>query len=107
MGDFEDEFLNDVALVSGATFIDSEKLTLEDLKIEHLGTARKVTVSAERTKIIDGEGKSKDISKWIEKIIEDMENEERSRFKKVYRDWLTRLGERQAIIGVGGRTEVE
>ena len=44
MGDFEDHLLSDIALVTGATVIDNDDISLNDLEMNHFGTARKVVV---------------------------------------------------------------
>ena len=44
MGEVENLLFDDVAIVTGATVIDNENVMLEDLKIEHFGSAKKIII---------------------------------------------------------------
>lgn len=62
----EQDNLKDIAVITGATFIDNEhENMLGDLTLDHFGTAKLIKVSAEETSIVDGGG---DKDRFMERI---------------------------------------
>jgi len=49
MGDKEDDLLDDIALVTKSTVVDNEELTLENLKLDHLGSCKKIVIGKDTT----------------------------------------------------------
>lgn len=107
-GDNSKGILGDLATLTGATIIGPELgMRVENVKLSHLGSARKVTVSREKTIILDGCGNKADVEvrcDTLRKLISEVKNEyEKNQLK-------TRLAKLVGGIGVlkiGGATEVE
>lgn len=49
MGDKEDDLLEDIAFVTKSTLVDNEEINLENLKLEHLGSCRKIVIGKDTT----------------------------------------------------------
>ena len=65
----EQENLKDIAIITGATFIDNEHLhKLKDVTLEHMGTAQLVKVTEGETSIVDGRGSREDLEERIREI---------------------------------------
>lgn len=99
------EVLEDIALVTGATFISKEVgLTLESIKVDNLGEAEKITATKDKTIIINGKGKVKEKVRElkVQLLITKNENEYDLIEKRI-----GRLTNSIAQISVGARTETE
>jgi chaperonin GroEL len=98
--------LKDLALSLGATFISRESgVTLKDLKLEHLGTAKSLTSKKNWTTIVDGGGDWDEIEQRIESLKAEIEQtDDIHECEKIQRR-ITRLASGVAIIKVGGTTE--
>ena len=100
--------LKDLAIATGATIVSrATGLNLADVKLEHLGLAKRIEASKTWTTIISGMGDKKEIQKRIELlsaelgVIEDLHEAEKNQQR------ITRLSSGVAIIKVGGTTEIE
>jgi chaperonin GroEL len=100
--------LKDLAIATGAAMVSRDTgLNLEDVKLEHLGLAKRVEASKTWTTIISGMGDKVEIQKRIDllsaelNVIEDLQEAEKNQQR------ITRLSSGVAIIKVGGTTEVE
>ena len=70
-GDKRKNFIEDLATYTGATIIgETTKLTMDDVKLSHLGTAKKIVVDRYKTRIIDGKATSQAASVIEEKVEE-------------------------------------
>jgi chaperonin GroEL len=103
------EMIDDIATLTGATVIsDATSLNFSDVKLEHLGTAKKVICSRTRTIIVGGSKKAKEVKdriKDLRKRIKDSAISEQERdFVKTR---ISKLGGGVAILRVGGSTELE
>lgn len=110
-GDRRKAILGDIAVLTGGTFISEDLgMKLENVKVEHLGSAEKVTVEKENTTIVnsklDGQHKAR-IEKRIEQIRKQMEQTESEYDKEKFSERLAKLTGGVAIIRVGGTTEAE
>ena len=101
-------FLEDLALFTGATFISKEAgMDLSDIKFNDLGSAKYVK-SDKRTTIISKGSGDKELIKNRIKLIKSQLSEETSDFnKEKLRERLGKLTDSIAVIHVGGETEVE
>ncbi len=107
-GDEKKELLEDIAILTGGRVISKEvDEKIEDIKIQDLGSAKKIKVTKDDTVIIEGHGDKKKIEKRI-KLIESQIKEEDSEYKK--EDLQKRLGKLSggvAVVNVGAATETE
>lgn len=107
-GERKKEMLQDIATVIGAQVISEEVgLKLENIEIEHLGSARKVVSTKENTTIVEGKGKKEDIEARISHIKRELEKTESDFDKEKLRERLAKLVGGVAVIKVGAATEVE
>jgi len=105
----EQDFLEDVAVITGSTIINNDGIgiSLQDIQPEHFGTAVKVIVGEDETQIIGGGGTEEAIAKYKEQVVHKISMEESKHFQKIMKERLTRLNQIQAVIGVGGRTQAQ
>ena len=82
-------------------------LKLENLTLEQLGSAKKVTVDKSATTIIEGAGDRKDIDKRIDQIKAQIEQVESEYDKEKFQERLAKLSGGVAVISVGAETETE
>ncbi|CAI2363503.1 unnamed protein product [Moneuplotes crassus] len=105
----EQDYLEDLAVITGATILKNDNMVdgIEQVKLEHFGSAAKVIISELKTQFIKGAGTDKEIDKHMEVIKARIEQEPSKHFKKIMRDRFTKLNQLQATIYVGGTTDVE
>jgi chaperonin GroEL len=107
-GDRRKEMLQDIAVVTGGVVISEEVgLKLENIKMEQLGSARKVVSTKENTTIIEGKGKKEDIEARIKQIKKEIAETESEFDKEKLQERLAKLVGGVAVIKVGAATEVE
>ena len=107
-GDRRKEMLGDIAtLVGGEAVFEELGVTLENLTLNQLGRAKKITVAKEATTIVEGSGKTKDIQGRIEQIKGQMENTSSDYDREKLQERLAKLAGGVAQINVGAATEVE
>ena len=101
----KNEILEDIALVTGAKLISkSAGFKLEDIKIDDLGEAERITSSKDKTIIINGKGKVKD--KITELKFQLISNKNENEYDLIEQR-IGRLKNNIAVISVGARTETE
>lgn len=107
-GDEQKEMLEDIAVLTGAQVVSEDKgMKLEDFDEEWLGSARKIKVDNEKTIIVEGKGKKKDIEAR-KALIESQIKIADSDYKKTdLKKRLAKLGGGVAVIKVGAATETE
>lgn len=107
-GDSKKEMLQDLATLTGATYI-SEELgkKLEDAEIDDLGKVRRVVSNKDATTFVEGAGKASDIKKRIEQIKGAIKRTDSDYDKEKLQERLAKLQGGVAVINVGGMTEVE
>lgn len=107
-GDRRKQQLEDIAILTGGQSITAELgLKLENLTVESLGTAKKVTVTKDNTTIIEGAGSSEDIKKRINQIKSQIAESDSDYDKEKLEERLAKLSGGVAQINVGAATEVE
>ena len=73
-GDRRKEMLKDIATLTGGTVISEELgMTLESAELEHLGSAKRVTIDKENTTIVDGAGKRSEVDGRVAQIRQAIE----------------------------------
>ncbi|HHQ69502.1 MAG TPA: chaperonin GroEL, partial [Halothiobacillaceae bacterium] len=107
-GDRRKAMLQDLAIVTGGQVISEEVgLTLEKVKLEDLGTAKRVVVDKESTTIIGGSGTEAEISARVDQIRAQMEATSSDYDKEKLQERIAKLAGGVAVIKVGAATEVE
>ena len=107
-GDRRKAMLEDIAILTGGKVISEELgLKLENVKIEDLGRARKVTLDKETTTIIDGGGKSEDLQGRVKTLKAQIEDSTSDYDREKLQERLAKLVGGVAIIRVGAATETE
>jgi len=107
-GDRRKEILEDIATLTGATVISTDKgMRIEDTKIEMLGTAEKVTLNKESTTIVDGAGSKEAIAARVQQIRASIENATSDYDREKLQERLAKLAGGVAVLYVGAATEVE
>lgn len=107
-GDRRKAMLQDIAILTGGVVISEEVgLSLETAELEHLGTAKKVTVGKENTVIVDGAGNKADIDARVESIRRQAEEATSDYDKEKLQERVAKLSGGVAVIKVGAATETE
>lgn len=107
-GDNRVNLLQDIAVLTGAHLITEEAgLKLEDVEIEHLGSAKKITVGKDDTLILGGGGKKEDLSERIDLIRNAIAESTSEYEKEKLSERLAKLSGGVAVLKVGGASEVE
>ncbi len=107
-GDRRKAMLQDIAILTGGTMISEDLgLKLENLQLNQLGRAKKITVDRERTTIVEGGGKKADIKARIDLLKRQIEETESDYDREKYQERLAKLSGGVAVIKVGASTEAE
>jgi len=107
-GDRRKEMLRDIATLTGGQVISEDLgLKLENVTLNDLGRAKRVTVDKENTIIVDGAGKKKDIEGRIETIRKQIDETTSDYDREKLQERLAKLVGGVAVIRVGAATEVE
>jgi len=105
-GDRRKALLEDIGTLTGATAIFEDLGTkLENVKIEHLGQAKKVSIDKETTTIIEGAGETSAIKGRLEAIRREIETTTSDYDREKLEERLAKLSGGVAQIHVGGATE--
>ena len=107
-GDRRKAMLQDIAVLTGGTCITEDLgIKLENVKLEDLGTAKKVTISKDETVLVEGAGKTKEIKGRIDQIRAQIENTSSDYDREKLEERLAKLAGGVAVISVGAATETE
>ena len=107
-GDRRKAMLQDIATLTGGQLISEDLgIKLENVTLDMLGKAKKVSISKEETTIVDGSGKKKDIEGRINQIKAQIEETTSDYDKEKLQERLAKLAGGVAVIRVGGASEVE
>src|SRR4030081_2093746 len=107
-GDRRKAMLEDIATLTGGKAITEDLgLKLENLKLEDLGKARRVTVTKDDTTIVEGAGKPEAIQARIKAIKAQIEETTSDFDREKLQERLAKLAGGVAVIKVGAATEVE
>ncbi|VAV99914.1 Heat shock protein 60 family chaperone GroEL [hydrothermal vent metagenome] len=107
-GDRRKAMLEDIAILTGGQVISEDLgIKLENVTIDMLGTAKRVSITKEETTIIDGAGSKKDIQGRVAQIKAQIEDTTSDYDREKLQERLAKLAGGVAVIRVGGVTEVE
>jgi chaperonin GroEL len=107
-GDRRKEMLQDIATVTGATFITEDVgRKLDSVELEDLGSARKVISTKDHTTFVDGKGEKTSIEARAASIKKQMEATESQFDREKLQERLAKLSGGIGVIKVGAATEVE
>jgi chaperonin GroEL len=107
-GDRRKEMLKDVATLTGGEAVTEDLgLKLENLTLNDLGQAKRVTIDKDNTTIVDGAGKKPDIDARVKQIRNQIEETTSDYDREKLQERLAKLVGGVAVIKVGAATEVE
>jgi chaperonin GroEL len=107
-GDRRKAMLQDIAILTGGKAITEDLgIKLEGVKIEDLGTAKRVTIDKDNTTIVDGGGKGSDIEGRVKEIRAQIEKTTSDYDREKLQERLAKLVGGVAVIKVGAATETE
>ncbi|MGV8936219.1 MAG: chaperonin GroEL [Allorhizobium sp.] len=107
-GDRRKAMLEDIAILTGGTVISEDLgIKLENVTLDMLGRAKKVSITKENTTIIDGSGQKSDIEGRVAQIKAQIEETTSDYDKEKLQERLAKLAGGVAVIRVGGSTEIE
>jgi chaperonin GroEL len=107
-GDRRKAMLEDIAILTGGQLISEDLgIKLENVTLAMLGRAKKVIVEKEKTTVVDGAGKKKDIEGRVNQIKQQIEETTSDYDKEKLQERLAKLAGGVAVIKVGGATEME
>jgi chaperonin GroEL len=100
--------MQDLAVLTGGQLLSSEVgAKLENVTLDQLGRARKVTINKDDTTIVDGGGDPKEVEARIAQLRREIENAESDWDREKLQERLAKLAGGVAVIRVGAATEVE
>ncbi|MET0870231.1 MAG: chaperonin GroEL, partial [Methyloceanibacter sp.] len=107
-GDRRKAMLQDIAVLTGGELISEDLgIKLENVTVEMLGKAKKVSITKDDTTIVDGAGKKPDIQARIGQIKQQIEDTTSDYDREKLQERRAKLAGGVAVIKVGGATEVE
>jgi chaperonin GroEL len=107
-GDRRKAMLEDIAILTGGQLIsDDLGIKLESVTLQMLGRAKKVIIEKEKTTVVDGAGKKKEIEARVGQIKAQIEETTSDYDREKLQERLAKLAGGVAVIRVGGATEIE
>ena len=107
-GDRRKAMLEDIAILTGGQLIAEDLgIKLESVTTAMLGRAKKIVIEKEKTTIVDGAGKKKEIEARVNQIKAQIEETTSDYDREKLQERLAKLAGGVAVIRVGGATEVE
>jgi len=107
-GDRRKAMLEDIAILTGGKLISEDLgIKLENVKLEDLGRAKKITVDKDNTTIVEGSGKQNDIQGRVATIRRQIEETTSDYDREKLQERLAKLVGGVAVIKVGAATETE
>ena len=107
-GDRRKAMLQDIAVLTGGELISEDLgIKLENVTVQMLGKAKRVTITKDDTTIVHGAGKKADIEARIAQIKQQIEDTTSDYDKEKLQERLAKLAGGVAVIKVGGSSEVE
>ncbi|MFB0994822.1 MAG: chaperonin GroEL [Paracoccaceae bacterium] len=107
-GDRRKAMLQDIAVLTGGQVIsDDLGMKLENVTIDMLGTAKKVTITKDNTTVIDGGGDSSEIAARVTQIRAQIEDTTSDYDREKLQERVAKLAGGVAVIRVGGMSEIE
>ena len=107
-GDRRKAMLEDIAVLTGGRSVTEDLgIKLENVKLEDLGRAKRVTIDKDNTTIVEGEGKPSDIQARVAQIRRQIEETTSDYDREKLQERLAKLAGGVAVINVGAATETE
>jgi chaperonin GroEL len=107
-GDRRKAMMEDIAILTGGKCLTEDLgIKLENVKIEDLGKAKRITVDKENTTIVEGAGKTSDIQGRVGQIKKQIEETTSDYDREKLQERLAKLAGGVAVINVGAATETE
>ena len=107
-GDRRKAMLEDIAILTGGQVISEDLgIKLENVTLDALGSARRVSITKEETTIVGGVGKKKDIDGRCNQIRLQIEDTTSDYDREKLQERLAKIAGGVAVINVGGMTEIE
>ncbi len=107
-GDRRKAMLQDLAILTGGQVISEEVgLKLDEVSLDLLGQARKVTITKDETTIIEGAGDKADVEGRIKQLRAEIDNTDSDYDREKLQERLAKLAGGVAVLKVGAATEVE
>jgi chaperonin GroEL len=107
-GDRRKAMLEDIAILTGGTVISEDLgIKLENVKLEDLGRAKKITIDKDNTTIVEGAGKQSDIEGRVKTLRAQIEETSSDYDREKLQERLAKLVGGVAVIKVGAATETE
>jgi chaperonin GroEL len=107
-GDRRKAMLEDIAVLTGGKCITEDLgIKLENVKLEDLGRAKRVTIDKDNTTIVEGEGKKADIQARVAQIRRQIEETTSDYDREKLQERLAKLAGGVAVVNVGAATETE
>ena len=107
-GDRRKAMLEDLAILTGGQVVSEDLgIKLENVTLDMLGTAKKITITKEETTIVNGAGKKADIQGRCNQIRAQIDETSSDYDREKLQERLAKLAGGVAVIRVGGATEIE
>ena len=107
-GDRRKAMLQDIAILTGGQVISEDLgMKLENVGMDMLGTAKRVSITKDETTIVDGAGEKAEIEARVAQIRAQIEDTTSDYDKETLQERLAKLAGGVAVIRVGGNTEIE
>ena len=107
-GDRRKAMLEDIAILTGGKVISEDLgIKLENVKLEDLGRAKKITIDKDNTSIVEGNGKHADIEGRVKTLRAQIEDTSSDYDREKLQERLAKLVGGVAVIKVGAATETE
>ncbi|NBC24000.1 MAG: chaperonin GroEL [Bacteroidetes bacterium] len=107
-GDRRKAMLEDIAILTGGTVISEEKgFKLENVELDHLGSAEKITIDKDNTTIVNGKGEQDMIDARVNQIKQQIESTTSDYDKEKLQERLAKLAGGVAVLYVGASSEIE
>jgi chaperonin GroEL len=107
-GDRRKAMLGDIAILTAGTMISEDLgIKLENVTVDQLGRAKKITVDKDATTIVEGAGKTADIKSRIDQLRRQIEDTDSDYDREKYQERLAKLTGGVAVVQVGASTEAE
>ena len=107
-GDRRKEMLQDIAILTGATVVAEERgYTFENVTVDMLGKAEKITITKDNTTIVGGAGSSEQIAERVAQIRTQIKNTTSDYDKEKLQERLGKLAGGVAVLYVGAGSEIE
>jgi chaperonin GroEL len=107
-GDRRKAMLEDIAILTGGTVISEEKgYKLENVELDHLGSAEKISIDKDNTTIVNGKGQGEMIDARINQIKQQIDSTTSDYDREKLQERLAKLAGGVAVLYVGAPTEVE